>query len=136
MSVSLLLSPNLPLLPHHYFLTLYFPCHSLPVSHSLPLHCLTVGEDGGEAERRSVGIITVWRTRMDLYAISVVGCCANLPSTNGTAVHCRSTSSQKRLTNKTIPLATRVRQLSLNVAPSEQSIHAINKRVSRQIKDQ
>ena len=64
-----------------------------PVSPSLPPSPLFDGWEGrGESERRSVGIITVWRTRMDLYTISVVGCCANLPSTNGTAVHCHSTS--------------------------------------------
>lgn len=34
-------------------------------------------------ERRSVGIITVWRTRMDLYAISLAEHFANLLSTNG-----------------------------------------------------
>lgn len=47
--------------------------------------CREVWEDGAEVERRSVGIITIWRTRMDLYAISPVEHCANLLSTNGTA---------------------------------------------------
>lgn len=42
---------------------------------------------GPEVERRSVGINTLWRAQMDLYGISIVGCCASLPSTNGTAVH-------------------------------------------------
>lgn len=126
-----------PLLPYHYFFALYFPCQSLSVFHSLPRHCLTVCEDGGgEAERRSVGIITVWRTRMDLYAISVVGCCANLPSTNGTAVHCRSTSwyQSKVLNKQNRPFGNSCLAVIFSVAPSQQSIHAYNKHISREIK--
>lgn len=79
----------------HCFHALYVPPISPPppsVSPSFTFHCRAVQEDGREVVGRSVGIITVWRTRMDLYAISVVGCCANLPLTNGTAVYCRSTS--------------------------------------------
>lgn len=51
---------------------------------SLHPYCWKVWEDGAEVENRSVGIITAWRTRMDLYAISPVKHCANLLSTNGT----------------------------------------------------
>lgn len=46
-------------------------------------YCWKIWEDGAEVERRSVGIITVWRTRMDLYAISLAEHFANLLSTNG-----------------------------------------------------
>lgn len=96
---SLLPSHSLTLFPYSLFpLSLSFWLLPLPPSLH-PSHSIVWWSEGGVvvcvvwgAERRSVGIITVWRTRMDLYAISVVGCCANLPSTNGTAMQCRRTS--------------------------------------------
>lgn len=54
------------------------------ISPSLHPCCWVVWLDGEEVEgRRSAGIITVWTTRTDLYAI--VKGCADLPSTYGTA---------------------------------------------------
>lgn len=41
---------------------------------------------------------------MDLCAVTVVECCANLPSTNGMAEHCQVDMSQKLLSGKIITL--------------------------------
>lgn len=116
---------------HNSFLTMYYlsQLFCLPSSpSSLPPSLLSDGrgEWRGEVKRRSVGIITVWRTRMDLFAISVVGCCANLPSTNGTAANCRSTSwyQSKALNKQNHPLGDPCGAIFLSIVPSEQWIHA------------
>lgn len=84
------------------------------------------GRMGRRVKRRSVGIITVLRTRMDLFAIFVVGCCANLPSTNGTAANCRSTSwyQSKALNKQNHPLGDPCGAIFLSIVPFEQWIHA------------
>lgn len=65
---------------------------------------------------------------MDLYAIAVVGCCANLPSTNGTAELCRSISwyQSKALNEQIFPFGHPCEVIFLSVPPTKHCIHRQN----------
>lgn len=97
---------------------MHFYCQSLYVSPSLSIVWFF---DGGGCVQGGDqwGLTLSGETRMDLSAISVVGCCANLPATNGTAVHSRSTSwyRSKALNQQQLTLSvTRVENLSFGIA--------------------